>query len=148
MTMKLHLGSGTNPKKDWINLDSRDLPEVDVVRDVLRGLPFDDDKFDYIFSENFMEHIPQDEVIWLMNEMWRVCKVGGEMQHYIPLAGTESFFQDPTHLSHWVPETISYFVKGHHHNKYYGGLVKPWELVKLELRNYNKELMNVVLKKC
>jgi len=148
MSVKLHLGSGTNPKKGWINLDGRDLPEVDVVRDVLRGLPFDDDKIDYIYSENFLEHMPQDEVIWIMNEMWRVMKVGGEMQHLIPMAGTENFYQDPTHLSHWIPETISYFIKDHHNNKYYGGAIKPWEMVKLELGVNNKQLMNVVLKKC
>lgn len=144
---KLHLGCGNLIKEGWINLDSRNLPGVDVVRDVLRGLPFDDEKFDFVYSNNFLEHIPQADVIWFMNEMWRVTKFGGQMQHIIPKAGTGSDFQDPTHLSHWNPATIQYFTKGDFLNDYYGGAVKGWKLIRCCTSSFHSELFDFILEK-
>ncbi len=130
--MNLHLGCGTVIRADWINLDIRDLPGVNIVRDILRGLPFSDDVVDEIYSENFLEHIPQAEVIWVMNECWRVLKMGGVAAHIIPLAGTDNDFGDPTHLSHWSENTITYFNHAHLHWSYYSG-IKPWSTVSHQL---------------
>lgn len=143
--MKLHLGCGNSPKPAWINIDSRPLPGVDIVRDVLRGIPFAADSIDEIYSENFLEHVPQTECIWIMNEMWRVLKPGGISHHLIPEAGSINFYQDPTHLSHWHRETLTYFTLGHGRNKYYGGDIKPW-LVTWTLTEPNK-LLDVTFKK-
>lgn len=126
----LHLGCGSSPRMGWINLDIRDLPGVDIVRDVLRGLPFGDGTVDEIASENFLEHIPQTEAIWLMNEMWRVLVPGGVARHLVPEAGTVVQFQDPTHLSQWHRETFTYFDVHHARSKFYPQ-IKPW-IVKVE----------------
>ncbi len=123
---RLNLGCGNQSRKDFINIDDRPLPGVDIVRNLLRGLPFDDGSVDEIYSENFLEHLPQTECIWMMNEMHRVMRSGGLMTHLIPLAGSVNFWQDPTHLAHWHPETFTYFQKDHRRNLYYGGDIKPW----------------------
>jgi ubiquinone/menaquinone biosynthesis C-methylase UbiE len=129
-----------------VNIDSRPLPGVDVVRDILRGLPFSDETVDEVYSENFLEHIPQTEVIWVMNEIWRVMKPGGTMHHLIPEAGTTLFFQDPTHTAHWCFETFTYFQQGHRRNEYYGGAIKPWIIESLTRTDPNK-LIDVVMRK-
>lgn len=134
---RLNLGCGSTPKEGFINIDSRALPGVDLVRDVLRGLPFDDNSVDSIYSENFLEHLPQSECIWMMNEMHRVLKPGGEAIHVVPLAGSTNFFQDPTHTAHWVQETFTYFTLGHARNLYYGGAIAPWRDVGIVGPNVN-----------
>lgn len=125
---KLHLGCGNLRKDGYINIDNRELPSVDLVRDITKGLPFSDETIDEVYSENFMEHIPQSEVIFVMNEIWRVLKPGGIAHHMIPLAGTPNDFQDPTHLSRWHPDTFLYFTKDHKKNEYYGEYIKPWNI--------------------
>lgn len=143
--MRLHLGSGKNILSDYINIDSTAHKGVDVVRDVLRGIPFNDSYFDEVLSENFMEHIPQAEVVWLMNEIWRVLKEGGTAHHVIPHAGTLNRWQDPTHLSDWIPETFRYFDVDNPKNQYYD-YIKPWKIVKLEVVNSGQSI-DVLLKK-
>lgn len=124
----------------WINLDCRALPGIDIVRDVLRGLPFSDASLSEIHSENFLEHIPQAEAIWLMNEMHRVLEPGGRAVHIVPMAGTTVYWQDPTHLSHWVPETLTYFEKDNARNRYYGDAIRPWLVDRCEEISTNRVL--------
>jgi predicted SAM-dependent methyltransferase len=135
--IRLNLGCGSSPLPGFINLDNREIPGVDIVRDVLRGLPFSDSSVGFIQSDNFLEHLPQTEVIWVMNEMWRVLINGGEMVHSFPEAGTVNYWQDPTHLSHWHRETLTYFQKDHRRNKYYGGEIKPWVIEDVDGPNVN-----------
>ena len=142
----LHLGCGATILSGWVNLDSRPLPGVQIVRDILRGLPFSDSTVDQVYSENFLEHLPQGECIWVMNEIHRVLKPGGTAHHLIPMAGTVIYFQDPTHLSHWHPETFTYFTRGHYRNLYYGGDIKPWVIESLILTDPNR-LIDVVMRK-
>lgn len=143
--MKLNLGCGNEHKEGYINIDVRNLPSVDIVRDILRGLPFSDGVVDSIYSENFLEHLPQAEVIWAMNEMWRVLKSGGTAEHLVPIAGSEQHWQDPTHLSHWTRETLTYFEQDNRRNQYYGDAIKPWLIRKREDATNN--LIRFVLQK-
>jgi predicted SAM-dependent methyltransferase len=124
--VKLHLGAGGQILEGYINIDSRDLAGIDIVRDVLRGLPFSDETVDEIYSENFLEHLPPLEMYWFFNEMWRVLKPGGTARHLVPVAGSIAFYQDMTHQSFFVEETFTYFQVGHWRNAYYGGAIKPW----------------------
>ena len=144
--MKLNLGAGSTLRLGFMNIDIRPLPGVDIVRDVLRGIPFSNESVDEVYSENFLEHIPQTECIWIMNEIHRVLCPGGTARHLVPLAGSTNFFQDPTHLSHWVPETLTYFQLDHRRNLYYGGDIRPWMLESYELLEPNK-VMDFTLRK-
>jgi predicted SAM-dependent methyltransferase len=135
--VKLHIGCGASLLDGYVNIDKIEKAGV-LYRDVLRGIPFSDESVDEIRTENFLEHVPQVDVIWLMNEMWRVLKVGGFAHHLIPEAGTVMFYQDPTHLSHWVPETFTYFMLNHRRNLYYRGAIKPWSVEHLRYTDPNK----------
>ena len=137
MGIKLNLGCGNTIKEGWVNIDNRPLPGVNIVRDLMHGLPYSDETVEEIYSENFLEHIPSGECVWFMNEMHRVLIPGGKMTHLVPMAGSENFYQDFDHKSAWVSNTFTYFQKGHHRNEYYGGTHKPWILDSYEV-NCNK----------
>lgn len=126
--IRLNLGCGDKPRAGWINIDNRPLPGVNIVRDILRGLPFADNSVVEIFSDNFLEHLPQTEAIWAMNEMHRVLVDGGLAVHIVPSAGSVIQMQDPTHLSQWHKETFTYFEWSHARNAYYGNTIKPWSI--------------------
>lgn len=75
---KLNFGSGTlvfDQDDGWINVDRNPGPGI-VQADVVRGLPFPDDTFDYVHLSNVMEHICP-LVIWsVLEELARVSKDG------------------------------------------------------------------------
>jgi predicted SAM-dependent methyltransferase len=144
MPLNLHLGCGDLRLPNHVNIDIRISTATDVVRDVLRGLPYADSTVDTIRSENFLEHLPQSEAIWIMNEMWRVLRPGGIAYHQIPMAGTTVDYQDPTHLSRWHPETFTYFELHHARQRYYPN-IKPWTIhVDIILPN---QILDVTMRK-
>jgi predicted SAM-dependent methyltransferase len=98
--VKLQLGCGVNVWPDYTNLDKNDYGQ-EIVRDVMRGLPFDDNKFDEVYSAHFMEHIPQGESLYfLMSEIWRVCNADAVITIIVPHSETPYAFY-PDHLSYW-----------------------------------------------
>jgi len=98
--MKLNLGCGFSSMEGYINLDEN-VHGQEVLRDVLRGLPFDDNKFDEVYTSHFMEHIPAGEDLYfVLSEVWRVSKDGATFIIRVPHSDThEAFF--PDHLSWW-----------------------------------------------
>lgn len=145
--MKLHLGCGRNVRAGWVNVDLRQLPGVDVVCDCTKRLPWDDGSIDEVWSENFLEHIPGDDAIHLLNETHRILKPGGLAHHLIPQAGTRVFYQDLTHKSMWIPETFTYLDRSHWRHQTYGrDYFKPWIVEKIDITVPN-ECLDVYLRK-
>jgi SAM-dependent methyltransferase len=110
----LNVGSGdkvrqSTEQEHWINLDMLPLDGVDVVRDLRRGLPFDDKRFDYLLCDNVLEHFDSEDAIFLINEMDRVLKVGGRLDVIVPHGQSQGAWQDPTHRSAWVPRSCLYW---------------------------------------
>lgn len=87
----VHLGCGYRPKKDWINVDQARGPEVQVVWDLRRGLPFRDESCSAIFSEHFIEHITKEEATDLLRECHQALQPGGVLRISTPDA--ELFFR-------------------------------------------------------
>jgi predicted SAM-dependent methyltransferase len=102
---KLHLGCGKALQEGWINIDRCDFGQ-EIVRDITRGLPFDDDSVDEIYSHHALEHIRQGEdVEFVLLEIWRVLKVGGTFSCVVPhVAGRWAWHSG--HVSYWHEETI------------------------------------------
>jgi ubiquinone/menaquinone biosynthesis C-methylase UbiE len=108
--IKLHLGCGKNIKEGWINIDRESYPGVDHSLDLsTENLPFEDSSVDEVFSEDFLEHLPPESKIHVINEIWRVLKPGGTMEHYVPNAGSRNDFGSPSHLSHWNLQQFEHF---------------------------------------
>jgi predicted SAM-dependent methyltransferase len=80
--VRLCLGSGSNPLKDFVNLDFfSDLPEV--ISCDLRRLPYEDNSVDEIFALQ-PEHIPHPEVLTVFRDWLRVLKPGGKISLNAP----------------------------------------------------------------
>lgn len=111
---RLHLGCGERVWPGWINVD-RHVPsnrgEAIFARcDVTKSrLPLNDASVDYVFSEDFLEHIPPGKCVAVMNEIHRVLVPGGVMEHYVPNAGSRNDYGSPSHLSHWNRQTFEHF---------------------------------------
>lgn len=115
----LYLGAGEHRMTGgWTYLDRYPFPGIDVVCDVTDGLPFPDNYFHRVFSQDFLEHIPPEKKIFLMNEIFRVLKPKGTMEHICPRAGSDNDFGSPSHLSHWSLQQFEHFdVDSYRYNK-------------------------------
>lgn len=110
----LNIGAGSKPKlsnggETWINLDIKAMPGIDVVCDVREGIPFGAEHFDFILIDNVLEHFASPDAIKLINEIGRVLKVNCDAEIIVPDARSQGAFQDPTHLSFWVPRSALYW---------------------------------------
>lgn len=81
--LKLNLGCGTLPLKDWVNVDLAGLP-VDLVWDLRCPLPFPSNSVDTIFHEHVMEHMAPHQGYMLMKECYRLLKPGGVLRIVMP----------------------------------------------------------------
>jgi SAM-dependent methyltransferase len=114
---KLNLGSGTDIKDGWINLDKFKLPGVDVVHDLgTLPLPFKDGEFDEILCQDILEHL---DYVMLMKELYRILKTGGRLKIRVPHFTSVSSFVDPTHKNMFSFRTFEYFVKDLNPERYY-----------------------------
>ena len=57
--LRLNLGAGHVCKPDYINVDVRELPGIDVVANIT-DLPFDENSLDEVFSSHVLEHFPEE----------------------------------------------------------------------------------------
>jgi predicted SAM-dependent methyltransferase len=72
--VRLHVGAGRERMDGWVNVDIQDLPGVDVVADVTRGLDFT--AVEAIYAEHFLEHLPLDAAVDFLLECHRVLAPG------------------------------------------------------------------------
>lgn len=130
---RLNLGSGRRPIQGYINIDnSPNAKDPDVVRDITRGLPYEDSTIDEVNAQSFLEHLESKDVVFVMNEIWRVLKHGGLFSLEVPIAGTPESFQDPTHVSFWNRQRLKYFQKGSSYCESVGylyGIVARFEIL-------------------
>lgn len=106
---KVELGCGKDKHEGFIGIDSTPFPGVDVVADITKGIPLEDNSVDLVYSQDFMEHLPPESKVFVINEIGRVLKAGGRMEHYIPNAGSRNDFGSPSHLSHWNLQQFEHF---------------------------------------
>jgi hypothetical protein len=86
--LRLNLGCGHVLLEDYINVDMRDLPGVDIVTGV-DDLPVAKNSVHEIFSSHVLEHFPQEELIRKLLPYWRDLLVpGGKFRAVVPDAAT------------------------------------------------------------
>lgn len=80
MTSPLYLNVGCGKVKlpGFINIDLE--PGGDIQCDVTQGLPYADATVDGIYSEHFIEHLSQRDILRFLRECRRVLKPGGRIR--------------------------------------------------------------------
>lgn len=124
--MKLHLGCGMHYREGWVNIDNSPVARADHVinlDDKELVLPFEDNSCQEAEAIDVLEHI--NNIIPLMNEMWRVMKEGAPFSIEVPYAGSVDFYKDPTHVRGFVPQTFNYFAEWN--TPLYGA--KKWKII-------------------
>lgn len=83
--VRLNLGSGQRPFKNFINVDSREQGyKVDILTDV-KSLPmFQDNSVDLIIAHHLFEHIRLNDQEQYVTEWYRVLKPGGTLAIFVP----------------------------------------------------------------
>ena len=82
--VKLHLGCGEKIIPDFINIDIRKLPGVDIVDDISNLNKFNKNSVDLIYSSHFFEHLFKDDAVALLKSCFRALKPGGLIRVSIP----------------------------------------------------------------
>jgi predicted SAM-dependent methyltransferase len=96
-TKKLHLGCGSNYLPSWTNTDYPPKNDSVIQLDATQPFPFDDNTFDYVFSEHMIEHIPFEGGLSMIKESYRVLKPGGKIRLSTPdLKFLIDLHQNPT----------------------------------------------------
>ena len=126
LNKKLNLGCGFNKKpieEGWVNIDKDASVNPDIVRDLEKGLPFDDNSIDEIYAHHVLEHT--EDFIFVLSEIYRVCKNGAEIEIEVPLGITD----DPTHKTFFTPTSFEHWCeplekKTGWKQDYYGSKIK------------------------
>ena len=77
-TVRLHLGCGQIYKPGYVNIDLHDASVADIRADIMM-LPFDSKSVDEIVAFHVVEHFDHINCKYLLGELWRVLKSGGEV---------------------------------------------------------------------
>ena len=106
----LELGCGNAAHPGRIGIDQVDLPSVEIVADLEKGLPFfPDSSVDEIHARSFFEHLENFEGV--MREIVRVLKPRCTCHAFVPHFSNPYYYSDYTHRRFFVLYTFYYFVK-------------------------------------
>lgn len=144
----LDIGCGANRQENWIGMDIRDLPDVDIVHDVEEfPWPLPDDCVKLAMASHLIEHINPHKFgfVNFMNEVWRVMRVGGEFAIVVPHGSSQGFIQDPTHCNPCNEATWDYFCPERPSMLWTIYQPKPWH-VKLLTGNPSANMEVVLVK--
>jgi predicted SAM-dependent methyltransferase len=82
--IRLNLGCGHKPILEYLNVDMRELPNVDIVA-ASHYLPFSSESVDEIYSSHLIEHFPKDYFINELLPYWfSLLKEGGVFHGILP----------------------------------------------------------------
>lgn len=90
-----------------IGFKTVDLKNADIIADLNKDFPFEDNSVAVIRACDIFEHLK--DPIHTMKECYRVLKPGGWIIGQVPSADSRGAFQDPTHISFWNENSFLYY---------------------------------------
>jgi SAM-dependent methyltransferase len=127
--IKLDVGCGSNKQPGYVGMDKRKVEGVDIVHDAeVFPYPLPDGCCSTILLSHLIEHIKPWLMIDLMDELWRLAKVGGQLLISTPYAGSFGYWQDPTHCNGCNEATWTYFDPDYFLYRIYQP--KPWRIAR------------------
>lgn len=115
---KLNIGAGKRPLKEYINLDSRKLPGIDIVHDLNKyPWPFKDNQFNEVIAMYSLELL--EDFIKAIEEIYRISKNKARIIVYSPLFPNMRSAQDPLTRKFMTYNTFDYFTPENRGLNYY-----------------------------
>lgn len=119
--LRLNIGCGRDYREGWWNCDIGDVQCEEHLDIRATPLPFKENSVEEIYISGVLEQIgSNDELIFAMNECYRVLKPGAIMEVVVPNARFAIAHQDPMDIRKFTRETFPYFIKGMRHHDLYG----------------------------
>lgn len=114
-SVRLDLGCGPHKQApDWIGIDTRKLPGVDIVHDLEEfPWPLPDQCARAVVMSHFWEHVSPKKTLQFMEELHRVCAHEALLFISGPYAAEFRFVQDPTHCNPTNQATFCYWDNTH-----------------------------------
>ena len=81
---KLQIGCQGQVVEDWLNVDLIPKSREVALMDATKPFPFENNVFQYIFSEHMIEHITFKEAEFMLKECYRIMKPGGVIRISTP----------------------------------------------------------------
>jgi predicted SAM-dependent methyltransferase len=82
--LRVNVGAGHITRDDYLNVDSRELPGIDIVADV-RQLPFQPEQLKELYSAHLLEHFPVEELRKVILPRWvSMLEDGGKLVSVVP----------------------------------------------------------------
>lgn len=126
--LRINLGAGSEPTEGWVNVDWLELPEIDVVQNLLETpwSDFEDNCASEIKAIDVLEHMPnftpdnKSTPIAFVEECWRILQPGGKLTIQVPHYQSPNLWIDPTHVRGYDPKSMNYFDPETDLGKWYG----------------------------
>jgi len=127
--MRLNIGCGHDKREGFVGLDISPDVGADIVCDIEQGIPLKDNECEEVICLDVLEQMSSAKAfVFVMNELWRITKLGGSVHVRVPNAKDICAFQDPMDSRHFTEETFTYMGFKHQryerYGKHYG--FKPW----------------------
>lgn len=105
--LKLNLGAGKSRIEGYLSVDSIPFEGLDVVTDLRKQWPWEDNTVSNIQMSHVLEHFTGDERVHIVNEMYRVLSPGGQAYIIVPHWASQRAYGDFTHQ--WPPVSEFFF---------------------------------------
>lgn len=128
----LDLGCGVSKRAGAIGVDLYLLPNVDLVCDLNRAMPFRDNAIDGVYASHVVEHV--DTFIRFMEDIWRISKPDAWVRIWTPHFSSGLLtWSDPTHRRAFASQTFDLLGGGTVH------YIRPMFLVKEIRLNFSTD---------
>jgi predicted SAM-dependent methyltransferase len=103
---RLNWGCGGMSKAGWINSDRADFKGIDIVADILEGLPIESNSIDYAVSNHALPEIAYPNLVPTLEELRRVLKAGGVLRLELPdlEKAIRAYVAGETEYFHLIPD--------------------------------------------
>jgi ubiquinone/menaquinone biosynthesis C-methylase UbiE len=137
--IKLDVGCGDQKREGHIGIDNSKGADADIFLDIEKQkLPFEDNQVDVIFCSHVLEHL--DNVIFVVNEFWRVLKPEGEATIVVPDKTNERAIAI-THKRFFDKQTFDFFTQKRSKKMYDVCLWKIEEIVLNERKDIHVRMI-------